>query len=189
MADFGSFLPLSQRSSGSESDVSSDRRAAVADVVEQAAQRVTAAALSGERRDTAALIEAFIDAAQLRAEAAAHPGGSPGALDAVAAAVRTGKRRSVRALASACRALLQLAEAVDAPVELPPDIAGAVALYLAGAGPFDRRAAVKGHTVRATDADWSFGRGPLLEAPATQIAAFLLGTSDEPPRPPRVTGG
>ncbi len=43
---------------------------------------------------------------------------------------------------------------------------------------------MKGHTVRATDADWAFGTGPVLEGTGRAIAAFLLGVTDTPPRPP-----
>jgi hypothetical protein len=38
--------------------------------------------------------------------------------------------------------------------------------------------------VRAADGEWAFGTGAVLEAPGTAIAAFLLGVSDDPPRPP-----
>lgn len=62
--------------------------------------------------------------------------------------------------------------------------AGAVALYAQGAGPFERRAVVAGHTIRATDADWAFGNGPVLEGTSLQIVGFLLGVTDDPPRPP-----
>ena len=43
---------------------------------------------------------------------------------------------------------------------------------------------VAGHTIRATDADWAFGNGPVLEGTSLQIVGFLLGVTDDPPRPP-----
>ena len=56
-------------------------------------------------------------------------------------------------------------------------------LWGATSGPFDRRVVLSGHTIRATDADWEFGHGPVLAGTALEIAAFVLGVSDVPPQP------
>lgn len=164
--------------------MSSDRRAALADVIDQAAVLLGAAP-----EEDAPFAEGFVDNAGLRGEVGSVADDAPGTLFELAHAVRSGRKRSIRSLIDGCRALLLLARDLDAPVGLDPTTAGAVALHLAGAGPFDRRAVVKGHTVRATDADWGFGHGPVLEGTSTAIAAFLLGTTDEPPKPPVVTDG
>lgn len=164
--------------------MSSDRRAALADLVDRAAELV-----GGPGAGRGVFAEAFIDDADLRKDYdVVATDASATALGALASVVRSGRRRNTRALASGARALLLLARDLDADPALDPVTAGTVALYLATSGPFDRRAVVKGHTVRATDADWSFGNGPTLEGTATGIAAFLTGASDDPPRPPVVTG-
>jgi len=94
------------------------------------------------------------------------------------------QRRSIRVLSKALAAALRIAADLGTDLEVDPMTAGAVALYAHGAGPFERRAVVAGHTVRATDAEWAFGNGPVLEGTAVQIAGFLLGVTDDPPRPP-----
>lgn len=174
---FARYLPLSQREPVDESTVSSDRRAQLAAVVEAAAD------LLAETRGTADVAAGFLRAADLAAEDTRTVSAPPDRVRAAAAAVRTGRRRSIRALARGVRALLTLARDLGREARLDPFIAGAVALYAATTAPGDRRAAIRGHTVRAADADWAFGSGPVLTARATDIAAFLLGVSDEPPRP------
>lgn len=179
MSGFARFLPLSQRETADEAAVSSDRRAAVADVVDRAADLVAGAPAA--RAD--ALAESFL-AAALPGESA--PSTAPDAaarLRAVATGIRSDGRRSIRTLAAAVRALLLLAKELGVDAGLDPFLAGAAALYASGAAPSDRRAVIRGFTVRATDADWSFGRGPTVEGTAAGIAAFLLGVSDDPPRP------
>ena len=42
---------------------------------------------------------------------------------------------------------------------------------------------ISGHALRATDADWQFGRGPVLEATASELLEFLGGRSLIAPRP------
>ncbi len=181
VSDFARHLPLSQRGRGDDASVSGDRRGALADVVDRAADLL--ADLTADAADTApALAESFLAVARLRAEAA--PAAPPERLRAAAQQVRAGRRRSIRELAAGVEALLRLARDLSAEPGVDPYTAGAAALYASAAAPADRRAAVRGNTVRATDAAWSFGSGPALEAPAAQIAAFLLGVSDDPPRRP-----
>lgn len=178
MADLAGYLPFSGRPRRDESNVTSDRRTAVAALVDQAAQ------LTAGRPDAAVLAGAFLHTSGLTADAPTD-GTTPVRLAATAAVVRAGRRRSIRVLVRTTEALLRLAGDVGAAPEIPDDVSGAVALSRAGTAPFERRAAISGHTVRATDAGWEFGRGPVLEAPALTIVSFLLGVGDEPPRRPR----
>lgn len=177
MPDLGRFLPLSHRSPADESDVTSDRRTQLADVIDLAA----AALPRQDAGATATAIAAFLTASRI--DVGQIPTDARG-LRAAAELVRTGRRRSIRALARGVRALLLLARETDHDVALDPLTSGSVALYAATAAPLARRAVVSAHTVRATDADWAFGRGPVLEGPAVQIVAFLLGVSETPPSPP-----
>lgn len=179
MSDFARFLPLSGGPRGAETGVSNDRRGALADIVDRAS-----AIIAADAAGRGPLLPAFLNHADLRDEfAALAVASTPAGLTRLGEAIRTGRRRRARALASGARALLLLARSADTDPGLDATTAGVVALRLAGSAPFDRRAVVKGRTVRATDADWSFGRGPVLEGTATGIAAFLLGVSDDPPRP------
>lgn len=163
MADLSRHLPLSNRPSTDESSVTGDWRQPLADLVAAAAQLT-------EHPEEA---HRFLLDAALAAEFPAV------SLSGVAAAVRVGRRRRIRELADATRALLRLAGEREVPLD--PTTSGAVALYAATRAPFERRAVLTGSTVRATDADWSFGRGPLREATARDILAFVLGLSDAAP--------
>ncbi|BDV31158.1 hypothetical protein [Microbacterium terricola] len=170
MADFARFLPLNGRPHGDETDVTSDRRVAVAQVIDEA-QRL----LGGVDAERAGRLAAdFVRAARLDADPV-------DGLPALSASVRTGKRRSIRSLVHATRALLVLAAETGGTPRLHAAITGAVALWGATSGPFDRRAVLKGHTIAATDEEWSFGRGPVLAGPALGIVAFVLALSDQPP--------
>lgn len=179
MADFASFLPLSNRPRGGEEDVSPDRRTLVAEVLEQSSNiaRATDAAT------TPALLARFADTAGLAREFGPTP--TADSIAELTTSIRTGPKRSIRHLVRATRALLELGVATGSPVALSPHTSGAVALWAATSGPHDRRAVLRGHCLRAIDAGWEFGRGPVLEGRAVDIAAFGLGTSDIPPAPPR----
>jgi hypothetical protein len=177
MADAAQYLPFSNRPRRDETAVTSDRRAAVAGLIEEAA-RITAG-----RPDAALLAGAFLHTSGLTDDAPAE-GTTPERLAATARAVRAGKRRSIRILARTTEALLRLAAAAGEEPIIGFDVSGAVALARAGTAPFERRAVISGHTVRASDAGWEFGRGPVLEAPALTILSFLLCVGDEPPRRP-----
>ena len=102
----------------------------------------------------------------------------------LATAIRSGKRRRTAAMVRVLRALLVLADAVGQPPRVPDLTLGAAALYLATTAPLERRAVVAGHALRATDADWEFGRGPVLEGTALEIVRFLSGLSDVAPQRP-----
>ncbi|MEO2131801.1 MAG: hypothetical protein DSY74_02220 [Actinobacteria bacterium] len=169
MADFLRFLPLSARPRQDEGDVSSDRRREIDALLE------SLSAVTGAKEMWAAFATDAGLAGPWRA--------SDGTITGFRAAVLT-QRRSIRVLSKALAAALRIAADLGTDLEVDPMTAGAVALYAHGAGPFERRAVVAGHTVRATDAEWAFGNGPVLEGTAVQIAGFLLGVTDDPPRPP-----
>ncbi|MCR2817114.1 hypothetical protein [Microbacterium jiangjiandongii] len=207
MSDLGRFLPLSNAPRGDESAVSGDRRGQIADIVTAAARVIAQSA--PERAPT--LIAGFLASARLErdatrpparnalapgtpapapAPAPAVPGVAPRPAPApdstllatVAERVRGGRRRGGRHLVRATRAYLVLARDADVAPQLDPAVTGAVALSASTTAPFARRAAIAGHTVRATDDGWQFGRGPLLTGSGVQIVSFLLGVADEPPR-------
>lgn len=173
MADLWRYLPLSQRGTDDERAVSSDHREAVAALVDDLA-RIRAA-----HPEIGAELEGIARAAGLAREWDQ----SDGDLAAIAGAVR-GRKRSIRTLAKLVAAALPAARGVGDDLRVPPMTAGAIALWAQGNGPFERRAVVAGHTVRATDADWAFGTGPVLEGPSLEIAGFLLGATEQPPRKP-----
>lgn len=165
MSDLSRHLPLSNRERTDESAVTGDWKEALADVV------LLAAGLAPSQDDA----DRFLTEAGLGSSA-----GRP--LTEVAAQIRGGRRRRIRSLVDATRALLVLAG--DRPVALPPTLSGAVALYAVTRMPFERRAAVAGSTLSADDAGWSLGRGPGRTATARDILDFVLGLSDTVPGTP-----
>jgi len=98
---------------------------------------------------------------------------------------RSGKPRTVKLaeLDRAVFAYLDLAERLGIEPVLPERASGAVALGRAAAAPTEIRAVIAGHALRATDAGWEFGRGPVLEATAVKLLEFLRGRSLVAPRP------
>lgn len=177
MADFAQHLPLSQRSGVDESGVTTDRRIALADVVVEAARILT---LSSEDEAVfRARARRFLDESGLGTGAT---GGSPEDLAHLAEALRTGRRRRIGMLVHAVRALLVLGDTAGVPPVLAPAVSGAVALAAEGSAPYARRAALRGHTVRATDEGWGFGSGPVLQGTGRGILRFILALDDEPPR-------
>ena len=179
--DIYRFLPLSNRPRDDESSVTVDRREMIADVVEEAAGLALEAGLApaDARLDDFARTADLTDARD-RSPATAED------LALLADAVRTGPRRRTRSLMLAVRAVLVLGDALGLEPRLSAVTLGAVALYGTSSATFDRRAVVRGHTLRATDAEWSLGHGPVLQGTAMGIVRFLLGLSDEAPRPPAI---
>jgi hypothetical protein len=159
MSDLWRELPLFGRPRVDESAVPDGWEADVAAVREAAA-----AALA--RRPDPAAAEAF---------AAATP---------VAAPRRDGRPRRVKLaeLDRAVYAYLELCTRLGVPPEIPSRAGGAVALGRAASAPPEIRAVIAGHALRATDADWSFGRGPVLEDTAAALLEFLAGRSLRAPR-------
>lgn len=105
------------------------------------------------------------------------------AADREAVAAAAGRGRTTAELLRATTTLLRASDAADVAVSLSDAALGTTAMLASARLPFDRRAVVSGHTVRASDAGWTLGRGPVLEAPALEIVRFLLGVSDVAPRP------
>ncbi len=203
MADFMYELPLSWRPRRDESDVTGDWRDAVAEVIDVAATQLDAAEVGDTTREW--LATDFLRASSTRRLMFAEPEGESGAepdgeadaepvtempgqspadrLRAAAVMARNARAVPVRVLSRAVAAYLTLAREIGAAPTLAPRTTGAVALYLAAKAPTPIRAVIRGHTLRARDADWDFGRGPVLEADAVPMLEFLLGRSDTAPRP------
>jgi hypothetical protein len=141
---------------------------------------------SGVRRGWGEELAAVHAAAE--AALAAHP--DPESAAAFEAALRpgrapkSGKPRVVKLaeLDRAVYAYLDLAARLGLPPQLPERAGGAVALGRAAAAPTEIRAVISGHALRATDAGWEFGRGPVLEATAAEMLEFLGGRSLTAPR-------
>ena len=100
-------------------------------------------------------------------------------------ALASGKRISIKQLDRAVYGYLDLCEALGAVPDLDRTTSGAVALARATSAPTPIRAVIAGHSLRATDAGWSFGRGPELEATAVELLNFLGGRSLQAPKPGR----
>jgi hypothetical protein len=204
MADFMHDLPLSWRPRQDESDVTGDWRDSVAEVLDIAATQLDAAEVGDTTREW--LATDFLRAASSRrltfavpeadadADAEAEPDAATPApadrLRAAAVVARSTRGVPVRVLSRAVAAYLTLAREIGAEPIVAPRTSGAVALYLAAKAPTPIRAVINGHSLRARDADWDFGRGPVLEADAVPMLEFLLGRSMTAPRPvpPPTTG-
>lgn len=171
--DLARYLPLSNRPRSDESSVADDR-SALATVVEAAAAAVAS------RDDRAIVFQRFLEGAGLAPDDGASSSSE---------SIRTGPRRRPKDLERAVRSYLSLIDDLQVEATLDPIILGRVALHASTTASFDRRAAIAGHTVRASDSEWQLGRGPVLEASAADIVRFLLALSDEPPRrqPPAVS--
>jgi hypothetical protein len=152
-------LPLSWREPQDESAVTSDWRAHLTRVVGAAAELT-----------------------------AAHPAQADAGAEGLRAgerALESGRRVSIKQLDRAVYGYLDLCEALGAVPELDSTTSGAVALARATAAPTPIRAVIAGHSLHASDAHWSFGRGPELEATAVELLNFLGGRSLQAPRPGR----
>ena len=160
--DFARFLPLSNRPADDDSAVTSDRRNAIAEVVDEAA-RLTA--LAGRQRADQLAAE-FARAARLADAGASEFGAAD--LPELATAVRSGSRRRTSALVHAVRAVLVLADELNDVPRVADLTLGVVSLYMATSAPLERRA--------------------VLEGTAMAIVRFLVGLSDVPPQPAKREG-
>lgn len=173
MSDFFRYLPLSQRDTD-DAPATTDRRDELAAVV--------ATMLELHRRDPAFDLDRSLRRTRLEALWQQCDGDKQRLGERVLE-----RKRSIRDLASVVAGAWREADRVGQSLAVDPMTAGAIALYASGTASFERRAVIAGHTVRASDAPWEFGNGPVLEGTAGQIAAFLLGVSEQPPRPPEPT--
>ena len=98
-----------------------------------------------------------------------------GTFEAAVARARARRRVRVSDLGAALAEAYMLGE-----VEVDAVTSGAVALARALAAPLPIRAVVRGRTLRATDADWSFGTGPEIAGTAREIVLFLYGRGPVP---------
>lgn len=195
MADFMRDLPLSWRPRDDEHSVTSDWREALADVLDSAAAALDvahAAPTDASLPDAAhpatselhRLAAPLIAAATPRQGFFEAPASAPRPTDLreLARATRSGRKVPVRTLSRSVAAYLELARALGATPVLAERTSGAVALYFAATAHTPIRAVISGHTLHATDAGWTFGRGPTLEAEAVPMVEFLAGQSLIAPR-------
>jgi len=75
-----------------------------------------------------------------------------------------------------------LARSVDRPLAFPSTATGAVALASALTASTPIKAVAGGRALRATDAQWTVGRGPELSGTAESIILFLAGRSGKLPQ-------
>ncbi len=167
--DITRFLPLSNAPRPADSGVSTDERARIARVLDEAVR------LIGDDREAAHALMA-------RWEREAPGSDANHTLQTLPERVRAGRKRNAAELIRAVRDTLLLGDRRGIPTRIEPETLGRVAFHGSLTASFARRAVLRGHTVRATDAEWSFGRGPVLEAPAEQIVRFIVGISEEAPR-------
>lgn len=170
MADFMNDLPLSSRPRRDESTVG-DRATQVDALVRTARELVDSA--PHDRRES--LATAFLTSAGIDGDAlsARH---SP-ATTTRDASIRDA---SIRDLDRTLYALLDLAETLDTVPEIDGLTTGTVALYRSGRVRYPQKAVVHGRTLRATDADWQIGYGPVLEGTALEIVRFFAGRGTWP---------
>ncbi|MFF2370856.1 maleylpyruvate isomerase family mycothiol-dependent enzyme [Agromyces sp. NPDC058110] len=89
----------------------------------------------------------------------------------------------IGSLAEAVIAALDVSASLGVPIPVPERACGAVALRRALEAPTEIKAVTRGRTLAATDAEWSFGHGPVLQGTSAEILLFLYGRSDTAPRP------
>ncbi|MET0976548.1 MAG: hypothetical protein ABWX82_12850 [Leifsonia sp.] len=109
-----------------------------------------------------------------------------GVVEATAARTR---RSGIRDLEAAVVGGLDIAIPLGLDLALPASASGAVALRRALAAPVEIKAVIRGRSLRATDADWGFGRGPELVDTAVGMLLFLYERSDVPPHPAGAADG
>ena len=146
----------------------------------QSADRSADAAVP-DRRDLVAVLVASIIAAEPNAAERARFAAQRVDLDRLSAPRRVTSQDLVRLV----REALAFGDARGRALDIDPRTIGAAALAASASAPADRRAAISGYTVTASDAGWSFGRGPVAAASAIDIVRFLVGLSDVPPKPER----
>ncbi|KQQ95668.1 hypothetical protein ASF62_04000 [Leifsonia sp. Leaf325] len=90
-------------------------------------------------------------------------------------------RTSIRELAIAVVGGLDISGPLGAVLPLRSAASGAVALRRALNGPTEIKAVIRDRSLTATDAEWSFGRGPAMRDTAEAILLFLYERSDRAP--------
>ncbi len=188
MDDLARRLPLSMRDRGDESGISGDWSPRTRGILLQLADLAEELGTEGLERPSLRADRSLRQAAEeplaaLRRGAATDHDDLPAALRSAAIALGGDRRsRGVRPLCAAVVALLEVATALDERLELDPVTTGAVAVAQAYSGPLPARLLARERTLVATDAGWSVGRGPLIEAPAAAIILGLYGRAALPQR-------
>jgi uncharacterized protein (TIGR03083 family) len=140
----------------------------------------------------AALVQRLVairDTAAARSAGAVEGAGTAAPAAAPTAAVAADDPRGdtfqngIGALAEAVVGAIDVAASLGLPLTVPTRASGAVALRRALEAPTEIKAVIRGHSLAATDAGWSFGNGPVLQATAAELLLFLYGRSDTAPRP------
>ncbi|MEJ3405600.1 hypothetical protein WDJ51_12730 [Rathayibacter sp. YIM 133350] len=101
---------------------------------------------------------------------------------ATAAGAGTG-HAGIRELETVVVGTLDVSIPLGLDVPIPPAASGAVALRRALTAPTEIKAVVRGRSLAATDAGWSFGHGPELVDTAAGLLLFLYGRSNTAPHP------
>jgi len=94
-------------------------------------------------------------------------------------------RRGPHGVAGLCAVIVDgydIAESLGRPLAFPSEATGAVALATALAASTPITAVTRGRALRATDAEWTVGRGPELAGTAESIILFLAGRSGKLPQ-------
>jgi hypothetical protein len=202
MSDMSKFLPLSNRPQQDESAVTSDWQRLVAQTI---AQLVPVLDSLSDEQWMSPSCRPKIPIATLVADLAwrlatprrrqflrhAPAAGSKTELsEALRSLAASGHKRHLRELAAAVTTTLDVARAVGAPVALDDTALGAVALARAASAPADIKAVLKIREIAASDAEWHFGVGKKITAPAALIVLFLYGRiplsavgAESPPSP------
>jgi hypothetical protein len=158
--DIGRYLPLSGRPRVDESAVTSDWAPRLAELLDSVQNLV-----AGLEPEVASRPEVL--AVRDRVASAA-------------AAVVPGRRVKVAALGAVLVEALELAAVTGRPLAVDPVTSGAVALDRSLRAPMAIRAVIRDRTIRAVDADWEFGSGPVLAGTASAIVLFLAGRAGVP---------
>ncbi|MBB5842735.1 hypothetical protein HD599_001058 [Conyzicola lurida] len=108
-----------------------------------------------------------------------------GALREVSAEPR---KRAIGDLDAAVVATLDIATSAGVDVDLDPITLGAVAVHRALTAPLAIRSVLAGRELRATDGEWTVGRGIPLDAPGPEIVLFLAGRTGLPSHRPADNG-
>jgi hypothetical protein len=96
------------------------------------------------------------------------------------AAVPSGRRVRVPALGAVLVEALEFAALTGGHLTVDPITSGAVALDRSLRASHAIRAVINNRTVRASDADWSFGSGPEFTGTAAELVLFLYGRAGVP---------
>jgi len=114
-------------------------------------------------------------------EAARSPEDLVARIRAIAAGKRAGKgRKRLPELLEVVVHAFDIAHALKVDLELDHRSTGAVAVARAAIAPAAVRGVLRARTLRASDAGWSVGHGPVIEATASTLIMYLFGRTPRP---------